>query len=301
MVSRKLAIGAAQFGMAYGVTNVRGKVPAPEVGRILERLAATLPELVIDTSPSYGDSEEVIGRELQKLCLTASIVTKTSYMPETILSTFDRSLEHLQVESIHALLDHSAHTLLGRKGDMAFQALYRLKKEGRVRKIGASVYDGEEIDALLDRYSLDLIQAPLSILDQRLIKSGHLQRVKERGLEFHARSVFLQGVLLVDPASEDLQQFTGPVRNLTAVARSEGLSPLQAALGFVLGRPEVDRAVIGVISCDQLDEIFASATGRTVSAPERLALTDPKLLDPRVWPRRYSSNEFGYPSNCDVH
>jgi aryl-alcohol dehydrogenase-like predicted oxidoreductase len=63
-----------------------------------------------------------------------------------------------------------------------------------------------------------------------------------------------------------------------------GATPLAAALGFVLSRPEVDVAVIGVAALKQLDEIFAAAA----KPPPELdwascALGDVRVLTPSLW------------------
>lgn len=291
MVRNKIAIGTAQFGMVYGITNSRGKIPASEVGDILERASAALTELIIDTSPRYGDSEQIIGRLLQERGLRATLVTKTPRSADQIISTFVASLDRLRVDKVYGVIDHNAQTLLSEDGDKAFKALDRLRKDRCVTKIGASVYNASQIETLLDRYSVDLIQVPLNILDQRLIDSGHLRRVKDRGLELHARSVFLQGVLLNPPPEVDsrLQRLGSPVRALHDAARARSLSPLQAALGFVLGRPEVDRAVIGVTSLAEFEEVLAAAAPLTIPFPRRFGLTDPDLLDPRSWPEAGST------------
>lgn len=63
----------------------------------------------------------------------------------------------------------------------------------------ASVYNSNQIDQLLKKYPIDIIQVPINLLDQRLILSGHLDRLKDLQIEIHARSVFLQGLLLLNP------------------------------------------------------------------------------------------------------
>lgn len=63
-----------------------------------------------------------------------------------------------------------------------------------------------------------------------------------------------------------------------------GVTPLAAALGFVLSRPEVDVAVIGMTALKQLEEILA-----TVAAPlpqldwTACALDDARMLTPSLW------------------
>lgn len=78
--------------------------------------------------------------------------------------------------------------------------MQQLKAQHLVKNIGVSVYEGKQIDGILERFDIDLIQLPLNVLDQRLLHSGHLAKLKNAGIEIHARSVFLQGLLLVSPA-----------------------------------------------------------------------------------------------------
>ena len=56
----KLALGSAQFGLAYGISNSHGKVSMNEVFRILT-LAKSLGINTIDTASAYGNSEDVLG------------------------------------------------------------------------------------------------------------------------------------------------------------------------------------------------------------------------------------------------
>ena len=73
----------------------------------------------------------------------------------------------------------------------------RLKQQGLVKKIGVSVYNNQQIDYVLDNFSIDLIQLPINILDQRLINDESLVKLKKHNVEIHARSALLQGLLLM--------------------------------------------------------------------------------------------------------
>ena len=42
------------------------------------------------------------------------------------------------------------------------------------KKIGVSVYSKKEIDGLLKKFTPDIIQLPINLLDQRLIKNNYL-------------------------------------------------------------------------------------------------------------------------------
>ena len=56
----KLALGAVQFGIDYGIANVGGQVPFAEVEKILQYANSQNIDL-LDTAPKYGNSEEILG------------------------------------------------------------------------------------------------------------------------------------------------------------------------------------------------------------------------------------------------
>jgi aryl-alcohol dehydrogenase-like predicted oxidoreductase len=182
------------------------------------------------------------------------------------------------------LLVHAAGDLLGPQGDALWLALRTLKDEGVTGGIGISTYVAEDPAALAQRFRPDAMQVPFSLLDQRLLRDGSLARLKDLGVEVHARSLFLQGLLFMDRLPEKLEYAAPELQAVKARIAAAGATPLAAALGFVLSRPEVDVAVIGVAALKQLDEIFAAAA----KPPPELdwascALGDVRVLTPSLW------------------
>ncbi len=291
----KLGLGTAQFGLDYGVSNRSGKTPASEVAAILREAAAHGIE-VLDTAPLYGDSEAAIG-----LALAGSdrfrIVTKTPAFGRRAIDandikhlrdTFLQSLQKLRLRSVYGLLVHHGEDLLAVNGERLFEAAHALKREGFVQKMGASVYDVQHIDALLAHFPIDLIQLPVSVFDQRLVASGHLHELKARGIEIHARSVFLQGLLLMPPEAlpERFQPVRGHIAAYREFLRGQGVSPVEAALGFALALPEIDVMICGVNDLRQFQELIAaSGTRLELREYRRFGLTDPDILDPSRWSR----------------
>lgn len=289
----KLGLGTVQFGLDYGVSNPAGKTPQAEVGRILQ-LAADKGMRVLDTAAGYGESEAVLGRSLPPQHSFA-IVTKAPAMRADeagndyvgrVKATLRQSLARLRQETLYGLLVHRAEDLLSAQGEQLMEALLEFKQQGVVQKVGVSVYNAEQVDAILSRHPVELVQLPVSVLDQRLIASGHLAALKRAGVEVHARSVFLQGLLLMP--SNALPDYFAVIRDHLAGYHSwlEGsaLTPLQAALGFVLGLPELDHVILGVNSTVQLQEILVAQAGQLDSrSMARFALHDPAMLDPSRW------------------
>jgi len=288
----RIGLGTAQFGLDYGISNPEGKTLFEEAGRILAT-AACEGIRVIDTAPAYGDSEKVLGKILS-LRSGFDIVTKTPVFrrdritgQDTVLleETFRRSLQHLGVPSAYGLLAHHADDLLADGGDRLVERMRRLKGEGLVARIGASVYTAQQVDAILERYDVGVLQVPVNVLDQRLLASGHLARIKERGIEVHARSAFLQGLLLMEPDGLP-PHFHGVRRHLREFhreARRVGLSPLQAAIGFLAGIPEIDFVIVGVNDHLQLEEICRAARPIPTEVFARYAISDNAILNPSEW------------------
>ena len=201
MNSRKLVLGGAQFGMSYGVTNTTGK-PTDQVSRALLDVAHDAGIDMIDTAPAYGESEVVLGRldaGTRFRFITKILASGSVPDVKAMVSQFHRSLSRLRQKTITGMLFHDADLLASDAGNALFEAARGLKEEGLVDKLGVSVYSTEQIDAVLAKFEIDLVQLPINLLDKRLVVSGALDRLKDRGVEVHARSAFLQGVLLTEP------------------------------------------------------------------------------------------------------
>lgn len=282
----KIALGTAQLGFEYGIANTAGRVSRDEAARILDAAERGGVRL-LDTAPAYGDSEEVLG------ALGAAgrfaIVTKTARLGATgaagVEAAFERSLERLRTDSVHALLVHAASDLAGARGRDLAERLVRLRETGRVKRIGVSVYSAAELARALAGLDADVVQVPVNVFDQRLVTDGTLDRLKARGLEIHARSAFLQGVLLTDTAR--LPAYFDPIRGRLAAWRTfcatHGVTPLQAALGFLAGIDAIDHVVCGVDSVAQLEEILRAGAPLSGADFRALALDDPDFVDPSRW------------------
>jgi aryl-alcohol dehydrogenase-like predicted oxidoreductase len=293
MPRRRLVLGTVQFGLPYGVSHEGGRVPTEAARDILE-LAAVAGIDMLDTAAAYGESESVLGEVLDAQSPFA-IVTKTrpSHTSAIEAAAIDRveagfreSLRKLRRDKVHALLVHDPRDLLNPGGGRLWALLEVFKAQGLVSKIGASVYDWAEIDALTSRYPIEVLQAPLNVFDQRLLDDGALARAAGKGVEIHARSVLLQGLLLMTPeaAATKLPQAVEKLRAWREALDEAGVSPLAASLGFALQASNVDRVVVGVHSAAHLAECLAALQATPQLDYARFASDDLDLIDPRRWP-----------------
>lgn len=286
----KLGLGTVQWGVAYGISNQSGKTAPDEVRTILSA-AQTVGVKVLDTASLYGEAESVLGANRLE---AFKIVTKTPRYStqfiedqhvEQMFDTFNRSLDKLAVDRVDGLLAHHAQDILVDGGERLVAGMERLKELGKVSKIGVSIYDGEQLDGLLRRFTPDLVQMPLNVFDQRLIHSGWLQHLHDKGVEIHVRSVFLQGLLLMP--LEDIPAYFEPIRSLLArwhaAAREQGMSLVQAALAFVRDLPEVDHVLIGVESVSQFQACLQDFLTPASFDAAGLGCGDPAFVNPVLW------------------
>ena len=67
------------------------------------------------------------------------------------------------------LLLHRPQDLESPQSDALYRALTRAREAGLASKIGYSIYDPVELTSLMKKYPADVIQAPLNVLDRRLV------------------------------------------------------------------------------------------------------------------------------------
>jgi aryl-alcohol dehydrogenase-like predicted oxidoreductase len=151
-----------------------------------------------------------------------------------------------------------------------------------------SIYEERQLERVLERHAIDLVQAPVSLLDQRLARRGWLDRLKARGIEVHVRSLFLQGVLLADPGTlpARFEAFRDHLRRCHRRTRERGLSQLQAALAYVASLDACDVAIVGADSASQLREVLLELESLPAAGGldwSSYALDAADLVDPRRW------------------
>lgn len=289
MVER-LCLGTAQFGMDYGIANKRGKISKKEVFEILDYCRRKGMN-TLDTASSYGESEKVIGEFTESGKCDFRIISKLPALEEfntqTVKDILRASLERLNREDLHAYLIHRFNDFSKYGG--LWGALEDLRKDGFVKKIGFSIYKTQELEEILEKgVDFGIIQVPYSIFDRRF--EGHFGTLKKKGIEIHVRSVFLQGLVFLEPDSlpdglRGARHYLVRMRNL---AKEHNVSVSALCLSFVLANPCVDKLIIGVDSLDQLKRNIEGPysidrIGDICGGSEGLSIEDEDIILPYKW------------------
>jgi aryl-alcohol dehydrogenase-like predicted oxidoreductase len=157
----------------------------------------------------------------------------------------------------------------------------------KVGKIGVSIYDPSELDLLEKRNIFpEIVQSPYNIFDQKIHHSGWLQKLVDRGVEVHARSVFLQGLLLQDESCRDhyFSRWTEQFNQFKDFLEETGCTALEASLQVALANPLFTKIVVGVQSVKQLiDIVKISPLFKNEIKADHLACDDLDLIRPQNW------------------
>ena len=255
----KLALGTAQFGMNYGISNTTGIVSEKKVSRILE-YARTIEVNLIDTSSNYGISEAVLGSSDLK---NYKIVTKGSNFaisngPNDTFHKFNESIKKLNINSVYSYMFHNEQDLLGHHKETLFNNFVELKNDKKIQKIGLSCYNLSNLYEIIDSFEIDIVQLPINVFDQRFLEI--LPLLKEKKIEVHARSIFLQGLLMMELS--DIKSYFNPIYKKISSYHSElqkkEVSLLDGAMNFVKKIPQLDYIVVGISCLSQLISIYES-------------------------------------------
>ncbi len=291
----KLGLGTVQFGLDYGISNRAGQTSEEEVKNIIN-YAHEAGIKTIDTAHLYGNSEQALGEsippEYEFEIITKTIPIKKSVITKNditrVINGIEQSFERLKRNKIYGLMLHHADDLASENAPNLFAALSKYKKENKFKKIGVSVYNQSQIDLVLEKFEIDIIQIPINIFDQRLIKSRSLKALRDAGVEIHARSAFLQGLVFLDPDNipDKLKNIGPTLKKFHAWVKENNITPAQGALMFLVDQPEIDRIICGVNTKAQLQELTnALATMPKIDTGifPSLAVDDISLIDPTKW------------------
>jgi aryl-alcohol dehydrogenase-like predicted oxidoreductase len=282
-MNKKIILGTAQFSGSYGILNeAKENIRVNKILNIAEKGNIKF----LDTAYNYGKSQSLIGKygaEKFKIISKIPNLDNNSNTIDFIRKSLDEIFNDLKIKKIDTILFHDSNQLLSKKGEELFEALNRYKDNKLIKKIGASIYNDIDSEKLLNHFDLDVIQAPFNLFDNENLKNGFLSKIKSRNIEFHARSIFLQGVLLskVQDIPQKLCSLFPNLEILDEFCIENKITRLEACLNYVNSVNEIDYMVVGVDNEVQLNSILKIK-------PESFNFKNLKFqknnfIDPRIW------------------
>lgn len=278
MSIERIILGTAQLGLDYGFTNRDGKPSKVLASKILQT-ALDIGIGVLDTAVGYGDSETVIG-EISDARF--KIISKWMKNPDEL----GGSLKRLNSGNLFAWLAHRPERIL--KDTSLWEEMRAQQEAGKVKKIGVSVYGIEEVRKLWNvGIEPEIVQIPVNILDTNALASCF--EMREHNVEIHARSIFLQGVLLAEP--EDLPSHFDSLKPwLKEVSLNFSSTPsrARALINYVLNEIGVDHVVLGAETSEQVGQWgnHSSRADKSGNLPIPPSSLDKTITNPTLWPSK---------------
>lgn len=239
----------------------------------------------IDIAPAYGlgHSEELIAQALEQVSEEPLIATKcgilwnekkekiTCLKRQSIRDECHASLKRLGVETVDLYQMHWPDP--DEDVEEAWEEMARLTAEGKVRYLGISNFNVEQIKRVQKIHPVASLQPPYSML-HREVEDELLDYCAQNNIGVIAYSPIQRGLLtgkfnqarLAGLALDDHRRrnpdFQEPkfgatlelVEHLEKIAERNGLTCAQLALSWVLRRPEVTAAIVGARRPEQIIE-----------------------------------------------
>ena len=287
----KLVLGTVQLGLDYGINNSYGKPTLEDSFSILET-AFDNGIRILDTAEAYGNSQEVIGEFHKKYPnkkfdvitkLAANhIVTKGDF-----ISNIKKNCEILGVENLYGFMFHNYNSFFSNKE--FYEELLKAKEQGLIQFAGISLYTNDEIEEVVTNFSkFDFIQIPFNLFDNESKRKEAIEKAREKKIEIHIRSVFLQGLFFKNYSDlpKKMSLLKPYLEELETIKEKFNVSTEELALHYVLQKEYIDHVLVGVENVEQLKNNLSTCNKNIViphSVLNNINILEVNLLNPSNW------------------
>jgi len=207
---------------------------------------------MIDSSPMYGSSQDVIGEGLRRLNRPAALFSADKVWissgprgPAQIETSRQRwDIKRFDLLQVHNLLSWEEHLPM----------LLAQKAEGRVRYVGITTSEGRrhrDIERIMAGHKIDFVQVTYNVLD-REVEQRILPLARERGIGVIVNRPFREGALI-----RQVQRHPLPV----GAAEIGCATWAQFLLKFIVAHPDVTCAIPATSSVAHMRENMGAARG----------------------------------------
>ena len=293
-----LVLGTAQLGFNYGIANA-GKTerPTQSTANAIVQEAWENGIQEFDTAQGYGKSEQALGEALSKLGVSAEALVISKFDPaldhldrNVLSNAVGESLSRLGVPSLYGMMLHKEEMLSAWDNGLS-KIFHTFVVSGKIKHIGISVYSPEKAILALNTDGIDMVQLPTNILDRRFETAGVFQLAEEKKKKIYIRSVFLQGLILMDIGEiPEKMSFVKPViEKLESISNELKLSRKKLALDYIKSEMPNAKVVFGADTPLHVKENVACWEGELLpSSVDRVKkifdCVDEKILNPTLWP-----------------
>jgi diketogulonate reductase-like aldo/keto reductase len=208
---------------------------------------------VIDSSPMYGSSQEVIGHGLARLRRPSQLFSAEKVWISSGArgpSQIEESRRHWGVSRFDLL---QVHNLMAWEEHLP--TLFSMKAAGRVRYVGITTSEGrrhDEIERVMRSQPIDFVQITYNVLD-REVEDRILPLARERRIAVVVNRPFRQGSLIRSVARHPLPEWAREI---------DCANWAQLLLKFIVSHPAVTCAIPATSRVDHVRQNVGAAYGR---------------------------------------
>jgi aryl-alcohol dehydrogenase-like predicted oxidoreductase len=280
----KITIGTANFVNNYNLIKPSNGVTLKNLHNIV-KYSSTLGINSYDTAPYYN-SEHILGNltKSETIIYTKISLDKNLNLKKKIVNSINNSLRLLKRKKINGVLFHNAKDLLMKNRKEIWNSVNLLKKKGLIKKIGVSFYNPHDLIKIVNNFDLDFVQVPVNLFDKRFLDKQIISLLNKKNVEIHARSVFLQGLLLnTKVIPKKFLKWKSNFNKLNNFLKHKQLSNLKACTNFVLQNKNLDKVIFGINSTEHLMQIIKSINYKKINFNKLKFSEDLKLINPVLW------------------
>jgi aryl-alcohol dehydrogenase-like predicted oxidoreductase len=276
-LKKKIILGTANFSGTYGIFNKELKKDI-NIKKILNFFNKNKLHK-IDLSPHYFNL-----KKNEEIFKDFKIIYKILLKKNLEISEFKKEIKFsknfIKNNEIYCLMFHNTEMIKNKV--KIIKLINYIKKNFKIKKIGISVYTPMEVKRVMKYFQPDLIQFPINIFDQTFLKNKFLYQLSRKGIELHARSIFLQGLLLQNKYPQFLHKnIKNHWKRWSNWLNKNNISPLVACLSFINKIRILDGVIIGVDNLKQLKLILNLRVKKLNF--NKLAINNKKIIYPQNW------------------
>lgn len=280
----KITIGTANFVNNYNLIKPSNGATLQNLNNII-KYSSTLGINSYDAAPYYN-SEHILGNltKSETIIYTKISLDENLNFKKKIVNSINNSLRLLKRKKINGVLFHNAKDLLMKNRKEIWNSVNLLKKKGLIKKIGVSFYNPQDLIKIVNNFDLDFVQVPVNLFDKRFLDKKIMSLLNKKNVEIHARSVFLQGLLLnTKVIPKKFLKWKSNFNKLNNFLKHKQLSNLKACTNFVLQNKNLDKVIFGINNTEHLTQIIKSINYKKINFSKLKFPEDLKLINPVLW------------------
>ena len=207
---------------------------------------------VIDSSPMYGSSQDVIGYGLERTGIPEDLFAADKVWtssPGEGRAQMEQSrklwgIERFDLMQVHNLVAWQAH----------LETLFEMKAAGEIRYVGITTSENRRhglFEEIMASLPLDFVQVTYNLVD-RVVENRILPLARERGMAVMVNRPFRQGALIRRLEGAPLPSWAGEIGAETWA---------QFILKFIVSHPDVTVAIPATTRVDHVRENVAAGLG----------------------------------------